>query len=303
MGSDNVLWVCFTMDVERVRKYSPPGGPEDWASAQHSARSYCDLLLDSGYPVTLFIVPEAAEEQSALFRTLAGEGHECALHIHPQSWKDHWKEPDEHDYFGGYGPREQREMLRAARDQWAQALGFLPKAFRPGNFSANDDTFHALVDTGFTHGSVSEPERLMPDCKADWRGACRHVRRASAESRLVPGELDFVEVPLTVDPDERDDWTGTGDIRFEGADAEKIIRAAGKEIGSQIDAQAPLKHLCFFTHNFVQYWPDGEPRELARLKEVVAELPRIAGHYGLVVNGAVLRQVREAFVAGCPSAG
>jgi hypothetical protein len=191
-------------------------------------------------------------------------------------------------------------MLRAARDQFARVLGTVPKAFRPGNFSASDDTFQALVDAGFTHGSVSQPQRLMPDCKADWRGACRRVHWAGGQSRLVPGDLDFVEVPLTVDPDDTDDWTGTGDLRFEGADAEKIIRGIRKEIKNQIDAQVPLKHLCFFTHNFVQYWEDGEAVELARLKKVLAEVPRVAGEFGLTAKGATLADVREAFVEKCP---
>ena len=59
-----------------------------------------------------------------------------------------------------------------------------------------------------------------------------------------------------------------------------------------------LKHLCFFTHNTVQYWPapGGDALEQGRLKEVVARLPAIAGEFGLEIRGGTIDEVRRAFI-------
>lgn len=109
------LHVCFTMDAERLRAHSPTGGPCDWAFAERSVRTYGDALMAHGYPATFFIVPDTADEQSRLFVEVAGAGHECGMHLHPQCWQDHWQEPDRYDYLGGYGGEEQYglDSLRA----------------------------------------------------------------------------------------------------------------------------------------------------------------------------------------------
>jgi hypothetical protein len=298
---EKVLYVCFTMDVERIKSLSPTGGPPDWGFSERSVRSYCDILIKNGYPVTLFIVPDAATEQRSLFRALSKEGHECGMHFHNQSWRDHWKTPESYDYLGGYTGDEQKALLSESLSQTADALSFAPLAFRPGNFSANDESFKAIVGAGFTHGSVSQPGRCAPRVKAVWSGAPLTVHRAHPSFRLIPGKLDFVEVPATSDQSRRDHWTGVGDIRFEDADADRIKKALRQEIGQQVSEKAPLNHVCLYTHNFVQYWPDsgGESRSrLGVLKETLAALPEIANDFGLSVKGATTSMVRQAFIGG-----
>ena len=49
------LYVCMTMDVERLTEHSPTGGPTDWAFAARSVQSYCGLLTEYQLPATLFV--------------------------------------------------------------------------------------------------------------------------------------------------------------------------------------------------------------------------------------------------------
>ena len=287
------LLVCFTMDVERIASKSPSGGPETWESAERSVTDYCAILAQAGYQATLFIVPDTADKQAGLFRQLKQEGHECGMHFHAQSWKDNYKDPDDHDYLGGYGPEEQYGLLKEAKEQCEKALGFSPVSFRPGNFSANDTTFRVLGSLGFTGGSVSQPGRCVPSYKAVWSKAPREIHRAHPAFRLVPGDLDFVEVPVTSDQTVEKHWTGVGDTRFEACDADTIIRAARAEIGHQIKEKAPLQHLCFFTHNFADY---GQGKQSSRpvLQKVIDSLPAIAAEYDLEAEGCTIARAGQA---------
>lgn len=84
----------MTMDVERIAKHSPMGGPSDWEFAERSVRSYCEVLRSFGLKATLFIVPDTADKQSHLFQSLAVEtGAELGMHMHPQCWRDNYLEP------------------------------------------------------------------------------------------------------------------------------------------------------------------------------------------------------------------
>lgn len=294
MTKNNILWVTFSMDVERILELSPVGGPLTWEQAERSVRSYCDILMEKGYPATLFIVPDTAEKQSELLRALAREGHECGMHFHDQGWKDHWQTPDEYKYLGEYSGEMQKKYLAEARDQTAQALGFTPDAFRPGNLSANDETFVALREVGFTHGSNSLPGRHWP-VVAEWQNACLDVHRTHRESRLIPGDMDFVEIPIT------GGQTTFVDTRFEDASGELIADTIEKSIQRQIQEGVAFKHICLFTHNFVRYW-DAEPTEdeyvgIHSLRMTLERLPEIAAAAGLEVRGATMKSIREAFLA------
>ena len=62
MSSVPTVQVCFTMDVERLAAKSPTGGPDNLQTSRQAILGYCDLLRKHGFPATLFITPEAAEE-------------------------------------------------------------------------------------------------------------------------------------------------------------------------------------------------------------------------------------------------
>lgn len=296
----DLLYVCMTMDVERIAECSPSGGPPDWAFAAHSAEAYCDALAGQGFPATFFVVPDTAVEQGALLRSIAAKtGSELGMHMHPQCWKDHYLHAERHDYLGGYPAEALHAMLSEALAQVGDHLGDRPRAFRGGNFSANDDLFRVLVDLGFSHGSVSQPGRSVPRYKACWKDADPDVHFAHRAFRHVPGDLDFVEVPLTSDRTRTDHWTGVGDVRIEGATAEEIARAVRQEVGRQVGDDVALKHVCILTHNTVNYWSE-DPAVKGRrrvLLDALQQIREIASDLGLKVQGATLRDVREAFLS------
>lgn len=293
------LYVCMTMDVERIGPCSPTGGPPDWAFGARSVQHYCQNLAKFQFPATLFVVPDTAVEQGDLLRDIAADtGSELALHMHPQCWKDNYENFEGHDYLGGYTAEEQHQMLTEALAQVGDALGDRPRAFRGGNFSANDDTYRVLVDLGFTHGSVSQPGRSVPRFKACWKDAILDVHFAHKAFRQVSGDLDFVEVPLTSDQTRTDHWTGVGDVRIEDATVDEITKAARQEIGRQVGDDVPLKHLCILTHNTVNYWSEDESDGGRRgvLLNALDQICEIAEDLGLDVQGATLASVRQAFL-------
>lgn len=293
------LHLCLTMDVERIAMYSPSGGPRTWKDAERSVRSYCEILAAYDLPATLFIVPDAAMVQGAIFRELErSTGAELGMHFHPQCWRDHYLNPAAYEYLGGYAAEQQYHLLAAALEQTSEGLGARPYAFRGGNFSANDSTFAVLADLGFTHGSVSQPGRVAPQYRAVWAGADPDVHRAHRTFRLIAGDLDIVEVPLTSDRARTDHWSGVGDVRFETASAPQIVIAVRQEVQRQIATGAPFLHACLMTHNFVDYSSDDLAIDGRRgvLLEAIIAIREYAEEQGLALRGATISEARRAFL-------
>ena len=294
----NDLWVCFTQDVERIIEYSPTGGPSDWVAAKNSTDSYCKILKEGGFYATLFVVPDTASEQRDFLIEKKNEGHELGMHFHDQSYLDHWMRPECYDYLGGYTAEEQKAKLMEAQNRWKEALGFYPKAMRGGNFSANDSTYAVLVEIGFTHGSVSQPGRDCNEYMANWEGACRDVHRAHKAFRHVAGDLDFVEIPATTDTTPQSVWR-FGDIRIEGTNAETLCRVTENDIARQIKNDVGFKHLCYFTHNTVNYYDEANKANYCgdKIKILSRHIGDLCDKYNLNLRPATLAGIREAYLA------
>lgn len=293
------LYVCMTMDVERIRSLGPMGGPDTWELGEEAVRSYCHALSEQGLRATLFVVPDTATKQGGMLQEVAGQtGAELGMHFHPQYWRDNYRSPDDHEFLGGYSGEEQYELLSEALSQTTEGLGQQPRAFRGGNFSANDETFGVLVRLGFTHGSVGQPGRTVTGVRAVWPGACPDVHRAHRAFRLVPGDLDFVEVPVTSDRARTDNWTGVGDVRFEGATPEQIAKAVRQEVTRQVEDGELIKHVCLFTHNVVSYFPESRIGESKYevLVGAIEHIREIAEELDLEVRGATIAEVRDALI-------
>jgi len=80
------IFIIFTMDCERVRRYSPPGGPETWELSECAIRGFSEGMGESDLLATFFIVPENAERHRALRLDLMSRGFELAIHYHSQSF-------------------------------------------------------------------------------------------------------------------------------------------------------------------------------------------------------------------------
>jgi hypothetical protein len=258
------------MDCERIAEYSPTGGPESWAQSERAIRGFAEILLRHNLLATLFITPETAVQHEAMFLELEKQGFELGMHLHPQSFRDNTR--DEH--LGGYAYEDQVEILSQAQDDWADAFGKRATSFRPGHFSANDSTFKALYDTGFRQGSVSPPERLIPHLRAVWLGADPDAHHAHPCFRLIPGDLDFLEVPMTIDPDRRILNGETAlEFRIEWGSAEDHLATVDKRVADLVAREVELKTLVCITHNMYEFEDENDPHRqtLAAVAESIWE--------------------------------
>ena len=152
--------VVMTMDCEPTTATSHPQatGPANWSAGEDAVRGYVDIAAGHGLPVTLFVHPEAAVAQSALFRELENKGACLGLHMHPWKyslWRHHGHKYLAH--YGGLSAIEQQEILQESSTIWAEAIGHRPYYFRPGTFSANDAIFQVLATQGFPRRLVHCP--------------------------------------------------------------------------------------------------------------------------------------------------
>lgn len=195
--------IVLTMDCEPTTQTSDAAatGPGDWALGERAVRGYAEIAARYGLPATYFIHPEAATAQADLFLDMQARSGSClGLHIHPWKYAVHYHAGQRYlAHYGGLSEDEQRSLLCEASERWEAALGRRPALFRPGTFSANDAIFRVLDALGFNGGSCSAPGRMMPEMQAIWTGACPDPHRAHDCFRQLPGELDFVNLPLSMD--------------------------------------------------------------------------------------------------------
>ena len=283
------LYLILAMDCERIAAESPVGGPTDWRLSERAIRGFTDVVFAAGLKATAFIMPETAARHRDLLLDLEDKGLELGMHLHPQSFDDHRYT----EYLGAYDLAAQKTMLREAAEKWTAALGRAPTAFRGGNLSANDATYRALYEAGFRHGSVSSPQRLMPEYRAVWMGACPYAHYAHQSFRLVPGDLDFYEVPITVDPSRRR-WQGksAAEFRIEWYDAAGHRRTIDAALADMLARDVPVMTLCSITHNMFNY---AEPANETRRSMIAAaeQLWQAAAACGLTLRPVTLSELHE----------
>jgi peptidoglycan/xylan/chitin deacetylase (PgdA/CDA1 family) len=244
------LYVSFTMDCERIAAESPPGGPESWELSERAITGYCRALAAYGHYPTLFLTPECARQHAALLDRLAAGGVELGLHVHPQSLFDHRYDR----YLGEYDAAMQTEILGRAAEAVAEAIGARPVSFRPGNFSANDDTLGVLYGLGFRQGSVSDPGRSAPHYAAVWEGAYPDPHYVDLSDKLAVGDTPFLEMPLTTDPDQRRPNGFPYELRVEsGPFVEWHRPILAKTLRRFEEQDVAFRALSIFTHNYHEY--------------------------------------------------
>src|SRR5262245_17521164 len=172
--SKQEIRVVLTMDCEPTTATSHPAatGPATWSAGEDAVLGYVDIAAKHGLPVTMFVHPETAVAQAAMFRELERAGACLGLHMHP--WKySMWRHGGRKfmAHYGGLSAAEQKELLVESTAIWSEAIGHQPKYFRPGTFSANDSIFRVLADHGFRGGSCTAPGRVIPEMQAIWTGS------------------------------------------------------------------------------------------------------------------------------------
>jgi len=151
---------------------------------------------------------------------------------------------------------EQVAILEAGVQALAQHLGHAPAGFTPGYFSANDHTYPAVEAAGLRHGSISLPTRDLPQCACVWGHSPMGAHYGHRYSRCLAGDVDVVDVPVTIDPASRM-WGGAHpqDLRVELVDAKNHFYTMEKAVQRQLaEGEAtPVKYLKMLTHNIFDY--------------------------------------------------
>ena len=281
--------VCFTIDCESCRKEV-----DDLELGRNAAAGFADLLEQAGWRGTFYLMPEEAGPLADLFGEVAGRGHELALHLHP----DASGYPSGH--MGVYSAATQREITEKALATFQEHLAALPVSCRPGFGSANDATFPALADCGFSSASASFPGRILTQVASNWAGAPLFAHYANPHNRMRSGGLDLVEIPISVDW-ETMIWGGLHpqDLRVEYTDARNHHFAIEKIMRRQVREDLPLKALVILTHNLFRY---SDPANFRRetLLGMMESIRRCGESLGAEVVGTTLTEAADAYRKAVP---
>lgn len=299
--------VVLTMDCEPTTSTSDPtaSGPRDWAQGERAIRGYVEIGRKYGFPVSFFIHPETAIAQRELFKELESEGACLGLHVHP--WKySLWRHGGKR-YFNHYGnlsDAEQLCLLTETSALWQDALGRHPLYFRSGTFSANDSIFRVLHQAGFRGGSCSAPGRVVREMQAIWTATEPDPHRGHSHFRQLRGDLDFANVPLTMDfsrllaatnerrmyadlrPDT--DWPGQYGIQY---------HEIATNIVAQVKARNPaVPTIAIITHNHFEF---GDPRgtQTQRLHAALEGLQSACAAQRITPIGARLDEIVDQVLA------
>jgi peptidoglycan/xylan/chitin deacetylase (PgdA/CDA1 family) len=260
----------------------------DKALGERSTRGYIEILEKEGLLATLFVLPTDLEASHHVYRQAAEGGHEVALHVHPADL-------GYEEFLGVYGFDDQCKILEEAADRFAQVMGRRPQSVCVGYQSANDHTFPAFVDVGYRQGNCSQPSRILPECASVWAGALPGIHYANACNRLLPGTLDFVNIPATNDPESRM-WGGRHpqDLRVELVDAKNHWYTIAKNVDRQLNDEVPVKHLQIATHNIFDY---SDPKNFRRetLEKMIGHVRSIIADKSCTLKPATIESTATEF--------
>jgi len=288
------LLVLMTMDVEPLKTVSAWTGPETAGESARTAIAYRELAAVHGFPVSCFIHPEAAALHRDMLLDWHRQGASLGLHIH--TTKFHY--PEYRFEFGAYDANAQRAILARGREEWEEALGLPCQTFRPGAFSANDATMPVLAELGFRGGSVSIPGRIWPGRYCVWSGAEPDPHRGHAAFRLVPGELPFANIPLSVSPSHAITRPG---LEFRLDLRPTLVEPSVAEILEDIIQGLAQRHpavpvLHVVAHND-QPFDDPDSAPGGRCRALLAAITPLAARYGFTAIGATVDQVCDRVLA------
>jgi hypothetical protein len=172
-------------------------GPSTWAFAEASVCGFVEQMDSLGLRrgASLFVYPDVARHQAALYRAMAEAGIEVALHLNALRYSR--LSGERAKWLGAMGRDEQLDALRMAKDEVEQVTGRACLGYRACYGSANDDTFPILEELGFTWSSNAS-NRHRPEFVANWRGSWPYPHHPHAKCKLVVGDLRIYEMPVTV---------------------------------------------------------------------------------------------------------
>jgi len=254
-------------------------------------------ILESHHFVgTYHVLPTEAEANAPLYRDLNAHGHEIGLHVHPA-------EQGYEEFLGVYGPDEQRAILTEAKDRAEDALGFGVGSLCIGYGSTNDHSYPIFTELGLRHGVQSVPGRVLVECPSVHAGAPLGMHYAHRFNRVLEGDLDYVEVPHTNDPDSRM-WGGKHpqDLRIELVDAKNHYYTIRKSIERQLRECPPVIYILGVTHNVFEF---DQPNDFRRqtFEHVLRHLIRLADEFSLELAPATIEDLATLYRSAVPLGG
>lgn len=171
-------------------------GPESWEFAEKAVRGFVERMEALGVlaGTTLFVYPDVARHQRALYREVADYGVEVALHLNGMRYSKLAGEKAK--WLGAMSDDEQSAALRMGRDDLADTMGREILGYRACYGSANSATLGICNEVGFLWTSNATC-RHRPEFHSYWSGSWRYVHHASAASNLICGDLPLIEIPIT----------------------------------------------------------------------------------------------------------
>ncbi|MDD5598847.1 MAG: hypothetical protein PHV82_12940 [Victivallaceae bacterium] len=206
-----------------------------------------EIMVETGTKGSFMVIPSDMRAHAAIYRELEQQGHEIGLHVHPA-------DQGYEEFLGVYGFDMQVKILKEAVAVFSDCMGRVPLSFTPGYGSANDSTFPALEALGLKQGLVSVPTRDLPECACVWGHSPLGCHYPHRYNRCLTGNVDFVDVPATIDPESRM-WGGKHplDLRVELVDAKNHYYTIEKALRRQLAEDSPVKYIKTATHNTYDY--------------------------------------------------
>lgn len=260
---------AFTIDCEATQP-----AVNDADLGERALHGISEILEREELKGTFYGIPSEFRTHGKIFRDLEARGHEIGLHLHP-------KDQGYEEFLGIYGPDMQEKIIDEAADVFVQVMGRWPAAFCAGYGSGNDHTYPVLEKLGFRHGAVGIPTRVLPECCAVWAGMPLGCYTPHRYFRTLPGDVDFVQVSTTLDPDSRM-WGGKHpqDLRVELVDAKNHWYTIHKAVQRQLHEQPMVPYVSMTTHNIFEY---GDPADFRRqtMEQMIAHAKRIFDEAGV----------------------
>jgi hypothetical protein len=249
------LHVAFTMNCEGASSRDSSTAPRSWEQGARTMGAFCGRLLEAGYPPTLFVAPDCADEQAPILEELASRGCELGVFLSPTMVSEgRYRQP-----FGAFTARQQRELVEVAAERFESALGIQPRSFRAQHYSASDETFRTLFELGFRQSSLSSPGRNAPREHAVWRNANPDPHHVDPANRLIAGAMPFLELPVTTNPAQVDREGSPDDLCIErGPFAAWHKPIIEQQLARMDAAQTRFRALCIVTSNSMLYTRPGE---------------------------------------------
>ena len=124
------------------------------------------------------------------------------------------------------------------------------------------------------------------------------MHRVSAAQRSIPGDLDFIDVPLTVDWDvrfpHRFGWDLPQELMIERGDVPTLSRVVTKNVVRAAEKRPPTPAICVATHNVWDY-SDPDDEKTSCLEGLIGSLDQIETDQEVTFVAATVESIAECF--------